>query len=45
MNFYSGSSGGSSWEAGLVSVEETVVENMANSILNFIERPETKEIT
>jgi predicted transcriptional regulator len=45
MNFYSGSSGGSSWEAGLVSVEENVVENMANSILNFIERPETTEIT
>lgn len=44
MNFYSGSSGGASWEAGLISVEETVVETIANSILNLLELPETKEL-
>ena len=45
MNFYSGSSGGASWEAGLVSVEETVVESIVNSILELLERPETQEMT
>jgi len=44
MNFYSGSSGGASWEAGLVSVEETVVESIANSVLELLERPESKEM-
>jgi predicted transcriptional regulator len=43
MNFYSGSSGGASWEAGLVSVEQTVVETIADSILELLERPETKK--
>lgn len=32
MNFYSGSSGGKTWEAGLVSIEETVVKSVANAI-------------
>jgi hypothetical protein len=44
MNFYSGSSGGASWEAGLVTAEKTVVEAITNSILELLERPETKEI-
>jgi phosphatidylserine/phosphatidylglycerophosphate/cardiolipin synthase-like enzyme len=44
MNFYSASSGGASWEAGLVTAEKTVVEAIANSILELLERPETKEI-
>ncbi len=44
MNFYSGSSGGASWEAGLISMEETVVEPIVNAILQLLERPETEEI-
>jgi len=44
MNFYSSSSGGASWEAGLISVEETVVESMVNSILELLEKPESKEM-
>jgi len=35
MNFYSSSSGGKSWEAGLVSIEETVVNSVAKSILEL----------
>ena len=45
MNFYSGSSGGASWEAGLVSVEETVAESIADSILELLEKQETKKIS
>lgn len=44
MNFYCGSSGGASWEAGIISLEETVVEPIVNSILKIFERPETKNI-
>ncbi|MDH5770293.1 MAG: phospholipase D family protein [Candidatus Bathyarchaeota archaeon] len=44
MNFYSGSSGGASWEAGLISVEETVVESIVNSILELLEKPESREM-
>lgn len=44
MNFYSGSSGGASWEAGLVSMEKTVVESIADSILGLLEKPESKEL-
>ena len=32
MNFYSGSSGGRTWEAGLVSIEGDVVKSVVNSI-------------
>jgi phosphatidylserine/phosphatidylglycerophosphate/cardiolipin synthase-like enzyme len=35
MNFYSSSSGGKSWEAGLVSIEDTVVNSVAKSILEL----------
>jgi len=42
MNFYSGSSGGASWEAGFVSIEETVVESVVSSILRLLEKPESK---
>lgn len=45
MNFYSGSSGGESWEAGLITMEDTVVESIVDSILNLLERPESKEVT
>jgi phosphatidylserine/phosphatidylglycerophosphate/cardiolipin synthase-like enzyme len=34
MNFFSGSSGGASWEAGLVTIEESTVKSVAGSILN-----------
>jgi len=34
MNFFSGSSGGASWEAGLVTIEESTVQSIADSILN-----------
>jgi hypothetical protein len=44
MNFYSSSSGGASWEAGLISVEETVVESIVNSILELLEKPESIEM-
>jgi hypothetical protein len=43
MNFTTGSSGGASWEAGLVSTEETVVESVCNSILELLEKPESKD--
>jgi hypothetical protein len=33
MNFYSGSSAGVSWEAGLVSTDPKVVKSTVNSIL------------
>jgi len=41
MNFYSGSSGGASWEAGLISVDEKVVESIVDSILELLEKPES----
>lgn len=44
MNLYGSSSGGVSWEAGLVSIEDTVVESVADSILNLKERPESRQI-
>ena len=43
MNFYAASSGGKSWEAGLVSIEDVVVESVINSILKLIEKPESSE--
>ena len=44
MNFYGGSSSGASWETGLVSVEETVVESIVDSILELLEKPESIEM-
>ena len=41
MNFFSASSGGSSWEAGIVSTDEKVVKNIKKSILDILIRPET----
>ena len=43
MNFYSGSSAGVSWEAGIVSIEDTTVEKITDSILTLRERPESIE--
>jgi len=37
MNFHASSSGGASWEAGLVSVEQAVVQSIAYSVLNRLE--------
>ena len=39
MNFYSGSSGGSSKEAGIVSIDEKVVKSASNYIRNLIDAP------
>jgi phosphatidylserine/phosphatidylglycerophosphate/cardiolipin synthase-like enzyme len=44
MNFYSGSSAGASWEAGLISINDAVVEGVVDSILNLLEKPESKEL-
>ncbi|MHA1222041.1 MAG: phospholipase D-like domain-containing protein [Candidatus Heimdallarchaeaceae archaeon] len=38
MNFIVQSSGGQSWEAGMVTLDNTVVEEVVNSILKQIER-------
>jgi phosphatidylserine/phosphatidylglycerophosphate/cardiolipin synthase-like enzyme len=43
MNFTSLSEGGSSWEAGLVTKEDNVVETIIDSILTIIERPDSEE--
>jgi phosphatidylserine/phosphatidylglycerophosphate/cardiolipin synthase-like enzyme len=43
MNLTSLSIGGSSWEAGLVTIEDTVVESIIDSILRLIERPDSEE--
>jgi phosphatidylserine/phosphatidylglycerophosphate/cardiolipin synthase-like enzyme len=44
MNFYCGSSGGKSWEAGIVTQEQTVVEPIVSKILKILEKHETKEM-
>jgi len=41
MNFYSASSSGSSWEAGLITLEIAVVESIANYVLELVEKPES----
>ncbi|MBA7554702.1 hypothetical protein ES705_47333 [subsurface metagenome] len=44
MNFFSDSSAGKSWEAGLITIEPTVVEEVVNSILAILEMPESRNI-
>lgn len=44
MNFFPTSSSGGSWEAGLISVEEKVVESIVDSVLELIEKPESKDM-
>lgn len=39
MNFYSGSSGGASKEAGIVSIDEKVVESATNYIRKLLDEP------
>jgi len=41
MNFTIQSSGGQSWEVGIVTIDSSVVEKIINSILNLIEKPES----
>lgn len=41
MNFYATSSGGQSWEAGLVTVNQSVVENVADSVMKLSEAYES----
>ncbi|MHA2315013.1 MAG: phospholipase D-like domain-containing protein [Candidatus Hermodarchaeia archaeon] len=43
MNFFAASTAGQSWEAGLVSVDETVVENITDTIMKLKEEAESKE--
>jgi phosphatidylserine/phosphatidylglycerophosphate/cardiolipin synthase-like enzyme len=38
MNFFASSSGGASWEAGLVTIEKEVVQSIAHSILETQDR-------
>lgn len=42
MNFYSGSSGGASLEAGMVSIDHKVAKSATEYILKLFERPESK---
>jgi phosphatidylserine/phosphatidylglycerophosphate/cardiolipin synthase-like enzyme len=44
MNFNTRSSGGASWEAGIISTEEIVVESVANSFLRLLENLESVEL-
>lgn len=41
MNLYSTSTAGTSWEAGIVTIDDRVVEPVTNSILGLIESPES----
>ena len=43
MNLNSSSTGGSSWEAGLVTKEDSVVEAVRDSVLNLQEKPESEK--
>ncbi len=43
QNFTTFSGGGSSWEAGLITKEPSVVEGIVDSILRLVERPESTE--
>jgi phosphatidylserine/phosphatidylglycerophosphate/cardiolipin synthase-like enzyme len=42
MNFQSSSTGGSSWEAGLVTKNDMVVEDIVGTIYSLFERPDSK---
>jgi len=43
MNLISFSKGDSSWEAGLVTKEDAVVESIIDSIYQLLERPDSVE--
>jgi len=42
MNMQSSSAGGSSWEAGIVTKNDSVVESIVDSIYELLERPESE---
>ncbi len=44
MNFIPSSSSGQSWEAGLVTIDPSVLEEIIDSVLELIERRDSKEI-
>jgi hypothetical protein len=37
MNFFAGSSGGADWEAGLITVEKSIMQSIYRSILSKIQ--------
>ena len=41
MNFYSSSIAGVSWEAGIVTIDDTVVESITNAILGLLEKQDS----
>jgi hypothetical protein len=41
MNFYSSSTAGVSWEAGIVTFEDTVVESITDAMLGLLEKPDS----
>jgi DNA-binding HxlR family transcriptional regulator len=43
MNLYPASTGGQSWEAGLITIDETVVENITDAIMKLQEEYESNE--
>jgi phosphatidylserine/phosphatidylglycerophosphate/cardiolipin synthase-like enzyme len=42
MNFNPRSSGGASWEAGLVTIDKKVVEDTLNEVWNVLDKPESQ---
>ena len=38
MNFYSHSTGGSSWEAGMISIDDSIVTSVHNTILQLLKK-------
>jgi phosphatidylserine/phosphatidylglycerophosphate/cardiolipin synthase-like enzyme len=44
MNIYSGSTGGGSLEAGIVTFEEKVVESVAKYVATLLEKPESPDL-
>ena len=44
MNFKVQSSCGQSWEAGLITINPEIIQDVVNSILKLIELPETNMV-
>jgi hypothetical protein len=44
MNIYSGSTGGGSLEAGIVTFESKVVESVAKYVASLLEKPESPDL-
>jgi phosphatidylserine/phosphatidylglycerophosphate/cardiolipin synthase-like enzyme len=45
MNLYSGSTGGATFEAGIVTFDKTVVDSAARYIGELLEKPESSDTT